>query len=68
LAELRIWRNEGLPADGTPVAAAPDGTALLVAAAPLVVPEGVAVPPHDAAITNANTSAAELPFFITRSP
>ena len=64
LADVRICANDGLPDDAVAAATVPE--AAVVAVTPLVVvPEGV-VPPHDAAITNANTRAAALPLFTTQ--
>jgi hypothetical protein len=65
LAELRICPNDGLLADAEPVAAAVDVAALVAAAPVAVVPVGLAEPPHDAAITNANARTAALPLFTT---
>ena len=66
LAEPRIWPNDGLPDVGAPLA--PPLEAAFVAVAPAVVPEVVVPPPHDAAITKANTRTAELPLFTTYPP
>ena len=67
LAEPRIWPNDGLPDVGAPLAVPAVVVAALVAFAP-VVPEVAVPPPHDAAMTSANASTAELLFFTTQPP